>query len=45
MLLSLVEAVLLLLLVDLGLRDVLLVTILVDTAVTDVGVSRHVEVV
>ena len=40
-LLALVEAGLLLLLLDLGVGDVLLVTVLVEGAGADVGVSRH----
>lgn len=44
-LLALVETVLLLLLLDLGVGVGLLVTVLVKGAVTDVGVSRHVDVV
>lgn len=43
-LLALVEAVLLLLLLDLGVADGALVTGLVDLRVTDVGGSRHYDV-
>lgn len=43
-LLALVEAVLLLCLLDLGVLVVALVTGLVDLRVTDVGVSRHCDV-